>query len=97
MAQADIPGVAVCLIRDGKPAWVEGLGVTDRGSKHPVSVDTIFSIQSTSKNITAVATRSRFSTGSSTSMCRSLRTYRTSAYRAVSRRCRKPRSPCGFF
>jgi CubicO group peptidase (beta-lactamase class C family) len=56
MAQADIPGVAVCLIRDGKPAWVEGLGVTDRGSNHPVSVDTIFSIQSTSKNITAVAT-----------------------------------------
>jgi CubicO group peptidase (beta-lactamase class C family) len=56
MAQADIPGVAVCLIRDGKAAWVEGFGVTDRGSNHPVSVDTIFSIQSTSKNITAVAT-----------------------------------------
>ena len=56
MAQEDIPGVAVCLIRDGRPAWVEGLGVTDRKSKRPVSVDTIFSIQSTSKNITAVGT-----------------------------------------
>jgi CubicO group peptidase (beta-lactamase class C family) len=56
MAHEDIPGVAVCLIRDGKPAWVEGLGVTDRRSNRKVSVDTIFSIQSTSKNITAVAT-----------------------------------------
>jgi CubicO group peptidase (beta-lactamase class C family) len=56
MAKEDIPGVGVCLIRDGEPVWVEGLGVTDRQSNRPVSVDTIFSIQSTSKNITAVAT-----------------------------------------
>jgi CubicO group peptidase (beta-lactamase class C family) len=56
MAKEDIPGVGVCLIRDGQPVWVEGLGVTDRGSNRPVSVDTIFSIQSTSKSITAVAT-----------------------------------------
>jgi CubicO group peptidase (beta-lactamase class C family) len=56
MAKEDIPGVGVCLIRDGQPVWVEGLGVTDRGSKRPVSVDTIFSIQSTSKSVTAVAT-----------------------------------------
>jgi CubicO group peptidase (beta-lactamase class C family) len=55
MAQADIPGVAVCLIREGQPAWVEGLGVADRRSNRPISVETIFSIQSTSKNITAVA------------------------------------------
>jgi CubicO group peptidase (beta-lactamase class C family) len=56
MAKDDIPGVGLCLIRDGQPVWVEGLGVTDRTSSRPVSVDTIFSIQSTSKNITAVAT-----------------------------------------
>jgi CubicO group peptidase (beta-lactamase class C family) len=56
MAEEDIPGVAVCLIRDGRAAWVEGLGVTDRKSSRKVCVDTIFSIQSTSKNITAVAT-----------------------------------------
>lgn len=56
MSKEDVPGVAVCLIRDGQPAWVEGFGVTDRRSNRAVSVDTIFSIQSTSKNITAVAT-----------------------------------------
>jgi CubicO group peptidase (beta-lactamase class C family) len=56
MTKEDISGVGVCLIRDGEPVWVEGLGVTDRRSNRSVSVDTIFSIQSTSKNITAVAT-----------------------------------------
>jgi CubicO group peptidase (beta-lactamase class C family) len=56
MAQEDIPGVAVCLIREDAPVWVEGIGVTDKRSGRRVSVDTIFSIQSTSKNITAVAT-----------------------------------------
>lgn len=55
MARDDIPGVAVCLILDGKPAWIEGLGVTDRQAKRQVAADTIFSIQSTSKNFTATA------------------------------------------
>jgi CubicO group peptidase (beta-lactamase class C family) len=55
MAKEDIPGVAVCLICDGRPAWIEGFGVTDRRAQRPVSAATIFSIQSTSKNITAVA------------------------------------------
>jgi len=55
MAEADIPGAAVCLIREGKPVWVEGFGVTDRVSTQRVSEDTIFSIQSTSKNMTATA------------------------------------------
>ena len=55
MARDDIPGVAVCLIHDGKPAWIEGFGVTDRRSNRRVADDTIFSIQSTSKNFTATA------------------------------------------
>jgi CubicO group peptidase (beta-lactamase class C family) len=55
MARDDIPGVAVCLIHDGKPAWIEGFGVTDRRSNAQVATDTIFSIQSTSKNFTAAA------------------------------------------
>lgn len=53
MARDDIPGVAVCLIHDGKPAWIEGFGVTDRRSNAQVATDTIFSIQSTSKNPTS--------------------------------------------
>ncbi len=55
MAREDIPGVAVCLIHDGELAWTEGFGVTDRGSGRSIASDTIFSIQSTSKNFTAAA------------------------------------------
>jgi CubicO group peptidase (beta-lactamase class C family) len=54
MAAEDVPGAAVCLIRE-RDAWIEGFGVTDRGSRRRVSTDTIFSIQSTSKNFTATA------------------------------------------
>jgi CubicO group peptidase (beta-lactamase class C family) len=55
MAKEEIPGAAICLVVDGKPAWIEGFGVTDRKSKRPIGVDTIFSIQSTSKNMTTTA------------------------------------------
>ncbi|HTE39929.1 MAG TPA: serine hydrolase domain-containing protein [Steroidobacteraceae bacterium] len=55
MEKEVIPGAAVCLVRDGKVVWVEGFGVTDRNSKRRVGTDTIFSIQSTSKNMTATA------------------------------------------
>jgi CubicO group peptidase (beta-lactamase class C family) len=55
MARDKVEGVAVCLIRDGKPAWVEGFGVTNRTSGRAVDTGTIFSVQSTSKNFTAVA------------------------------------------
>jgi CubicO group peptidase (beta-lactamase class C family) len=55
MAKDEIPGAAVCLVVDGKPAWIEGFGVTDRKSQRPIGIDTIFSIQSTSKNMTATA------------------------------------------
>jgi CubicO group peptidase (beta-lactamase class C family) len=54
MARQDIPGAAVCLI-DAGTAWIEGFGVTDRGSNRRISPDTMFSIQSTSKNLTATA------------------------------------------
>jgi CubicO group peptidase (beta-lactamase class C family) len=50
-----MPGAAVALIYQGKVAWTEGFGVTDRSSGRPVDAHTIFSIQSTSKNITATA------------------------------------------
>jgi len=51
----DVPGAAVCLLYQGKPAWIEGFGVTDRQSRRAVGTGTIFSIQSTSKNFTATA------------------------------------------
>ena len=55
MVREDIPGVAVCLIHEGQLAWTEGFGVAERRSKRRIAPDTIFSIQSTSKNFTAVA------------------------------------------
>jgi len=55
MAKEDIPGAAVCFIYEGKPVWIEGFGVTDRRSNRAVGTDTIFSIQSTSKNFTTTA------------------------------------------
>src|SRR5580704_1484835 len=55
MAQNKVEGLAVCFIRDGKPAWVEGFGTTDGSSGRTVDSRTLFSIQSTSKNFTAAA------------------------------------------
>lgn len=54
MAEHDIAGVAVCLLHEGRPAWVEGFGTTGGNDPAPVDRETIFSIQSTSKNFTAV-------------------------------------------
>jgi CubicO group peptidase (beta-lactamase class C family) len=54
MRSEGVEGTSVCLIDKGKVAWAEGFGTT--GGHAPVAVDeqTIFSIQSTSKNFTAV-------------------------------------------
>jgi CubicO group peptidase (beta-lactamase class C family) len=55
MASDDVPGAAVCLLYQGRPVWVEGLGITDAESRRRVGSGTVFSIQSTSKNFTATA------------------------------------------
>lgn len=55
MAREDIPAVGICFVCGGAPVWVEAFGVTDHSSKRSVDVHTLFSIQSTSKNITATA------------------------------------------
>jgi CubicO group peptidase (beta-lactamase class C family) len=55
MLKERIPGAAICLVHDRRPAWIEAFGVIDDRSRRPVDLDTIFSIQSTSKNMTAVA------------------------------------------
>ncbi len=52
--EGSIEGISVCLLHQGLPAWTEGFGVIDTGGRN-VDTDTIFSLQSTSKNLTAVA------------------------------------------
>ena len=49
-----IEGISVCLVYRGQPVWTEGFGVATEGAG-AVATDTIFSLQSTSKNVTAVA------------------------------------------
>lgn len=53
MAEAGIGAAAICLVRTGRPDWIEGFGTAANGA--PVDPRTLFSIQSTSKNFTAVA------------------------------------------
>ena len=53
MHEADIPGLAIALIRDNKTVWTEGFGVTNRFTKKPVLSKTVFEVASISKVVTA--------------------------------------------
>lgn len=55
MDREKIPGLAIALIEENKIVWTEGFGFTDFGKKRRVTPETIFSIQSASKTITATA------------------------------------------
>jgi CubicO group peptidase (beta-lactamase class C family) len=53
MQQENIPGLAIAVVDDQNILWAEGFGFTDTDRQTPVTPDTIFSIQSTSKTFTA--------------------------------------------
>ncbi|MHA2038723.1 MAG: serine hydrolase [Promethearchaeota archaeon] len=55
MKKEDIPGLAISLIDKNGIIWTEGFGFIDRSKSRIVDPDTIFSIGSTTKSITAVA------------------------------------------
>ena len=55
MAEQDITGLAVTVVDASGPVWIEGFGYTDHDKRTPVSQDTLFSVQSISKNFTAAA------------------------------------------
>jgi CubicO group peptidase (beta-lactamase class C family) len=55
MTNENIPGLAVAIIDNNKIIWTEGFGFTDIDMKRKVTPETIFSIQSASKTITATA------------------------------------------
>jgi len=50
-----IPGLAVGVVKDGKVVYAEGFGEKKLKSKEKVDANTVFSIASVSKNITAAA------------------------------------------
>jgi CubicO group peptidase (beta-lactamase class C family) len=55
MAQQGMPGLAVALVDGDRALWVEDFGYRDRPGGAPVTVDTIFSVESMSKLFTATA------------------------------------------
>jgi CubicO group peptidase (beta-lactamase class C family) len=55
MAEQEIPGLAVALVRRDRILWVEGFGRLERSGSRPVDADTIFSVQSMTKLFTATA------------------------------------------
>src|SRR5215471_16515734 len=51
----EIPGVAVCIVKNGKVVMMKGYGVKDYDTKGKVDENTLFMIGSNSKAFTATA------------------------------------------
>ena len=55
MKSEHIPGLSLAVVDGNDVLWQQGFGHTDNGSSRPVTVDTMFSVQSMSKLFTAAA------------------------------------------
>lgn len=55
MLDQNVPGLALAVVDEAGILWKEGFGCTDRDCAKPVTPDTLFSVQSTSKTVTATA------------------------------------------
>lgn len=55
MEQWQIPGMAVCIVKDGKVVWIKGYGVREAGKADKVDENTLFLIASNSKLFTATS------------------------------------------
>ena len=55
MEAGGIPGVSVALVQGGEAVWCEAFGQTRADGGRPIDPRTLFSVQSTSKNMTAAA------------------------------------------
>ena len=55
LAGWSIPGVAVCVVKNGKVVLMKGYGVKEMGTNDPVDENTLFMIGSNSKAFTATA------------------------------------------
>src|SRR5580658_9429741 len=51
----DVPGIAVCVIKDGKVIHSKGYGVRSLDTRQPVDEQTLFGIASNSKAFTTAA------------------------------------------
>lgn len=55
MEWANVPGLAIAILKDGKPAWSRGFGVKKAGENDAVASDTLFAAASLSKVVVAYA------------------------------------------
>jgi CubicO group peptidase (beta-lactamase class C family) len=55
MANANVPGVSVAVVRDSKLAWAKGYGVKRSGGKESVDANIMFQAASISKPVAAMA------------------------------------------
>jgi CubicO group peptidase (beta-lactamase class C family) len=55
MAEADIPGLSIAVIRDSKVIWTRAFGVTNSETKTPVNDNTVFEAASLTKPLFAYA------------------------------------------
>jgi CubicO group peptidase (beta-lactamase class C family) len=55
MQQWQIPGVAVCIVKDGKVEWMKGYGVKEWNRTEKIDENTLFGIGSNAKAFTATA------------------------------------------
>jgi CubicO group peptidase (beta-lactamase class C family) len=55
MKAADIPGLSIALVRDGKLVWTRGFGVKNSETKEAVTDETVFEAASLSKPVFAYA------------------------------------------
>lgn len=55
LAQWQVPGVAVAIVRDDRLVYLKGFGVKELGKDDPVTADTIFPLASCSKPLTVTA------------------------------------------
>ncbi len=55
MEEANIPGLSMAVVRDGKIFWARAFGVKSRGTGEPVGEDTMFEAASLTKTVTAYA------------------------------------------
>ena len=53
MKQYAVPGVAIALVQDGKPVWSNAYGYADLEQNQPMTIDSIFRVESISKSLTA--------------------------------------------
>lgn len=55
MEWANVPGLAVAALKDGKLSWAQGFGVIKAGESNAVTADTLFAAASLSKPVLAYA------------------------------------------